>query len=235
MTLGKRFMNALLSKKGELDLSGGEVTPTQEQETQVKIDYSKVAELVAEQMKETQAKANRENQRKENEILKSYFSQENLGLNEDEIKQAINDFKKAKKQEQISKDDEISRLSTRIKELEDGIKAKELSLSKKELNMSIKDMFKSMELKEKAINVFKIDESKAIKEDGTIDNEYVKNQVEAFKKEFPEFVVVQEQSGKIPGMNIQTGINKDTNQPQVLDINKMSSSEKWRRYYESKQ
>ncbi len=226
----KRMIKAsLLSKKGEIDLSGANnnVQDNQQQETpkqEVQVDYSKIEAMI-----------NRNNQRQENEILKSYFAQQ--GLNEDELKDAIANYKATKKQEQQNKSDELSKLLERVQELEKANKEKDLAISRSNLTSTTKELLKSMELKDKAISLFNktIDENKAIKEDGTIDNEYVKKAMEEFKKEYPEFVVVKDTPQRKPGVNIQTGIDKGSNnEPQKIDMSKLTFSQRMKLFDESK-
>lgn len=225
----RMIMASLLSKKGEVDLSGennnlSDNQPQEQSKETSTIDYEKIEAMI-----------NRSNQREESKILKSYFAQQ--GLNEDEVKEAIATYKDTKKQEKQNKDDEYSKLLERIQELEKVNKEKDLAISRNNLTSTTKELLKSMELKDKAITLFNktIDESKAIKEDGTIDSDYVKKAMEDFKKEYPEFVVVKEQPQRKPGVNIQTGIDKGSNnEPQTIDMSKLSFSQRMKLFDESK-
>lgn len=149
------------------------------------IDYAKIEEMV-----------NKGIQQKENGILKSYFSQ--LGLSEDEVKEATEVYKtnKANKQkEEAAKNPDVVALQNELETLKSAAQ-------KERLNNQIQLKAYDLGLNKKAINaMLKIEDFSDVVVDGKIDDSKLETKMSAFLDEYDVFKPQATVQGK-PGVGV---------------------------------
>lgn len=140
---------------------------------QSNIDYAKLEEMI-----------NKGLQVKENGILKSYFSQ--LGLDENEVKEAIETYKTNK--ESKAKEAEVNALKNNpeIAELKQQIETLKSEAQREKLNNTIQRQAFGMGLSEKAINAMLKIQTFDL-DNGTISEDKIKEGIENFLNEYDVF------------------------------------------------
>lgn len=154
------------------------------------IDYSKLEEII-----------NKGLQVKENGILKSYFSQQ--GLEENEIKEAIETYKtnKANKEKQaIDNSPELAQLKKEIETLKS-------EKAKQELNNAIQLTAMGMGLNEKGINaLLKIQDFSNVMDGDKVSKEKIQENIDSFLNDYDMFKP-KSQGG---GFKVSVGPDKET-------------------------
>lgn len=154
------------------------------------IDYSKLEEII-----------NKGLQVKENGILKSYFSQQ--GLEENEIKEAIETYKtnKANKEKQaIDNSPELAELKKEIETLKS-------EKAKQELNNAIQLTAMGMGLNEKGINaLLKIQDFSNVMDGDKVSKEKIQENIDSFLNDYDMFKP-KSQGG---GFKVSVGPDKET-------------------------
>lgn len=154
------------------------------------IDYSKLEEII-----------NKGLQVKENGILKSYFSQQ--GLEENEIKEAIETYKtnKANKEKQaIDNSPELAQLKKEIETLKS-------EKAKQELNNTIQLTAMGMGLNEKGINaLLKIQDFSNVMDGDKVSKEKIQENIDSFLNDYDMFKP-KSQGG---GFKVSVGPDKET-------------------------
>lgn len=140
------------------------------------IDYLKLEEII-----------NKGIQVKENGILKSYLSQQ--GLNEDEMKEAINSYKENKASK--NKDEEITTLK-----LKEELELMKQEIKNKELNESVNEFGINNNVSKKGlkalIKLSDLNNEEIFDEKGKIKSSKLEEKLKATLEEYPEFKEKQE-------------------------------------------
>lgn len=144
--------------------------PNQPAQATVNVDYDKIEEIINKRLSATEEKT-----------FKGILKDE--GLSEEEIKQAVADFKNRKQKKAIESQNEIDRI---IEENKAFKKEKELQKVTKEAKTIATELKVKSERFDKLMKIS--DQSKFVKEDGTIDKEAIKAEFEEQLKDLPEFV-----------------------------------------------
>ena len=167
-----------------------EQSKVQNEGKETNIDYSKLEEII-----------NKGLQVKENGILKSYFSQQ--GLEENEIKEAIETYKtnKANKEKQaIDNSPELAELKKEIETLKS-------EKAKQELNNAIQLTAMGMGLNEKGINaLLKIQDFSNVMDGDKVSKEKIQENIDSFLNDYDMFKP-KSQGG---GFKVSVGPDKET-------------------------
>lgn len=167
-----------------------EQSTVQNEGKETNIDYSKLEEII-----------NKGLQVKENGILKSYFSQQ--GLEENEIKEAIETYKtnKANKEKQaIDNSPELAQLKKEIETLKS-------EKAKQELNNAIQLTAMGMGLNEKGINaLLKIQDFSNVMDGDKVSKEKIQENIDSFLNDYDMFKP-KSQGG---GFKVSVGPDKET-------------------------
>ena len=167
-----------------------EQSTVQNEGKETNIDYSKLEEII-----------NKGLQVKENGILKSYFSQQ--GLEENEIKEAIETYKtnKANKEKQaIDNSPELAELKKEIETLKS-------EKAKQELNNAIQLTAMGMGLNEKGINaLLKIQDFSNVMDGDKVSKEKIQENIDSFLNDYDMFKP-KSQGG---GFKVSVGPDKET-------------------------
>lgn len=167
-----------------------EQSTTKNEGKETNIDYSKLEEII-----------NKGLQVKENGILKSYFSQQ--GLEENEIKEAIETYKtnKANKEKQaIDNSPELAELKKEIETLKS-------EKAKQELNNAIQLTAMGMGLNEKGINaLLKIQDFSNVMDGDKVSKEKIQENIDSFLNDYDMFKP-KSQGG---GFKVSVGPDKET-------------------------
>lgn len=167
-----------------------EQSTVQNEGKETNIDYSKLEEII-----------NKGLQVKENGILKSYFSQQ--GLEENEIKEAIETYKtnKANKEKQaIDNSPELAELKKEIETLKS-------EKAKQELNNAIQITAMGMGLNEKGINaLLKIQDFSNVMDGDKVSKEKIQENIDSFLNDYDMFKP-KSQGG---GFKVSVGPDKET-------------------------
>ncbi len=169
------------------------------------IDYGKLEEMI-----------NKGIQTKENGILKSYFSQ--MGLSEEEVKEAFDIYKTNKETKQKQ---EVQTSSEFVKLQKEFNKFKETTKQEKIQN-TIQLEATNMGLDNKAIKaLLKLQDFKNAMVDDTISNENIKANIDNFLNEYEVFKPKQNTNLKPNSFNIEIGakqqeVKKETEMESML-------------------
>lgn len=155
----------------------------QEENKEVKgssnIDYAKIEEMV-----------NKGIQQKENGILKSYFSQ--LGLSEDEVKEATEVYKTNK----VNKEKEQAANNPDLLKLQEEIKSLKAAAQREKVNNAIQLQAMGMGLNEKAVNaLLKLQAFDDVMSGDKINNDKIKANIDSFLNDYDMFKPQQTTNG----------------------------------------
>lgn len=167
-----------------------EQSTVQNEGKETNIDYSKLEEII-----------NKGLQVKENGILKSYFSQQ--GLEENEIKEAIETYKTNK----ANKEKEAIDNSPELAELKKEIETLKSEKAKQELNNAIQLTAMGMGLNEKGINaLLKIQDFSNVMDGDKVSKEKIQENIDSFLNDYDMFKP-KSQGG---GFKVSVGPDKET-------------------------
>lgn len=169
---GQEQMNTVQSQ------SNSSVQPSSPVQQPVQIDYERIAGLISGK----QAAA-------EDTVLKSYFKEQ--GLTREEMQSAIAAFKEQKK----ASEPDVAALSRQLDKAQ--AEARSMMLQYEGLKAGLE-----MGLAAKAVpHILKMaDTSSAIKEDGTVDTEKLKESINAVLEDIPELKLHTEEEGRKEGV-----------------------------------
>lgn len=174
-------------KEATIEKQGEETKQEQDKKT-TDIDYNRLEDMI-----------NKGIQTKENGILKSYFSQ--LGLDEEEAKAAIEEYKQNKKQ----KEEQAAKENPQLKEFTNEIETLKKEIARAKVDNEIQRAAYGMNLNEKAIiAMLKIQDFSDIYENG-INEDKIKEKIESFLNDYDMFKPTQ----KSNGFKVEIGTSKE--------------------------
>ena len=175
-------------KEATIEKQGEETKQEQADKKTTDIDYNRLEDMI-----------NKGIQTKENGILKSYFSQ--LGLDEEEAKAAIEEYKQNKKQ----KEEQAAKENPQLKEFTNEIETLKKEIAKAKVDNEIQRTAYGMKLNETAIvAMLKIQDFSDIYENG-IDEDKIKEKIESFLSDYDMFKPTQ----KSNGFKVEIGTSKE--------------------------
>lgn len=165
-------------KEATIEKQGEETKQEQTDKKTTDIDYNRLEDMI-----------NKGIQTKENGILKSYFSQ--LGLDEEEAKAAIEEYKQNKKQ----KEEQAAKENPQLKEFSNEIETLKKEIARAKVDNEIQRAAYGMNLNEKAIiAMLKIQDFSDIYENG-INEDKIKEKIESFLNDYEMFKPTQKSNG----------------------------------------
>lgn len=174
-----------------------ETNNTENKTEQTIIDYEKLEEMI-----------NKGLAVKENGILKSYFSQQ--GLEESEIKEAIETYKANKESKAKEAEETALKNNPELAELKKEIETLKSAVKKEKLNATIQRQAFGMGLSEKAINAMLKIQSFDV--EGDVSEEKIKEGIENFLNEYDVF----KPSAK-SGTGVKIGADKEPIQKETQE------------------
>ena len=165
--------NTNIQEEQNVEVEGKE---TKQEKQDIQIDYEKLSNMIT-----------KGQEVKENGILKSFF--ESQGLKEDEIKDAIAEYKSNKQKKAAESQNNYNELNDKYNKMVETLKTERM-------NAALKDIGYELGLDAKGIKAVAklsdINKDEVFNEDGTIDVNKIKESIAATLEEYPNFKQTKE-------------------------------------------
>ena len=165
--------NTNIQEEQNVEVEGKEA---KQEKQDVQIDYEKLSNMIT-----------KGQEVKENGILKSFF--ESQGLKEDEIKDAIAEYKSNKQKKAAESQNNYNELNDKYNKMVETLKTERM-------NTALKDIGYELGLDAKGIKAVAklpdINKEEVFNEDGTIDVNKIKESIAATLEEYPNFKQTKE-------------------------------------------
>lgn len=178
---------------------------TQNQPTVPEIDYEKLSQLIAGKQSVT-----------EESVLKGYFKQQ--GLSRDEVAQAITAFKQQKAANEPDIDEIQQQVSIATKQTQQAMIERDAYIVSGELGIELKTMPYVLKL---------ADMSQVIGEDGSVDQDKLKEALNKVLEDVPQLKPQQEQNQS--GFR-QIGVGQQQQQQTQQQQQKTTATKRWNRW-----
>lgn len=183
----------------------GQQTQNQSTVPKIEIDYEKLSQLVAGKQSVT-----------EESVLKGYFKQQ--GLSRDEVAQAIADFKQQKAANEPDIDEIQQQVSIATKQTQQAMIERDAYIVSGELGIELKTMPYVLKL---------ADMSQVIGEDGSVDQDKLKEALNKVLEDVPQLKPQQEQNQS--GFR-QIGVGQQQQQQTQQQQQKTTATKRWNRW-----
>ena len=165
--------NTNIQEEQNVEVEGKE---SKQEKQDIQIDYEKLSNMIT-----------KGQEVKENGILKSFF--ESQGLKEDEIKDAIAEYKSNKQKKAAESQNNYNELNDKYNKMVETLKTERM-------NTALKDIGYELGLDAKGIKAVAklsdINKDEVFNEDGTIDINKIKESIAATLEEYPNFKQTKE-------------------------------------------
>ena len=165
--------NTNIQEEQNVEVEGKE---SKQEKQDIQIDYEKLSNMIT-----------KGQEVKENGILKSFF--ESQGLKEDEIKDAIAEYKSNKQKKAAESQNNYNELNDKYNKMVETLKTERM-------NAALKDIGYELGLDAKGIKAVAklsdINKDEVFNEDGTIDINKIKESIAATLEEYPNFKQTKE-------------------------------------------
>ena len=165
--------NTNIQEEQNVEVEGKE---SKQEKQDIQIDYEKLSNMIT-----------KGQEVKENGILKSFF--ESQGLKEDEIKDAIAEYKSNKQKKAAESQNNYNELNDKYNKMVETLKTERM-------NTALKDIGYELGLDAKGIKAVAklsdINKDEVFNEDGTIDMNKIKESIAATLEEYPNFKQTKE-------------------------------------------